>query len=150
MEAVPPAPGSPVAGPVRLEFGDMEITASAAITVDSTSIVYTGYTNSSGNFVGAVRNFVHYLINYMMVNAHFIFSNPVLRHCNLIFTFPWELILHKNDVISSEAAAVGEWTGLHICGYRIVCKRFLFIFARHFLHTICYNVGSPNPSGGLR
>ena len=32
------------------------ITASAAITVDSTSIVYVGYTNSSGNyFLGAVR-----------------------------------------------------------------------------------------------
>ena len=54
VEAVDPASGSPVAGPLRLEFGDTEITASAAITVDSTSIVYTGYTNSSGNFVGAV------------------------------------------------------------------------------------------------
>ena len=31
------------------------ITASAAITVDSTSIVYVGYTNSSGNFIGKVR-----------------------------------------------------------------------------------------------
>ena len=57
MEAIDPAPGSPVAGSVRLEFGDTEITASAAITVDSTSIVYTGYTNSSGNFLGAVRNY---------------------------------------------------------------------------------------------
>ena len=47
--------GLPVAGSVRLEFGNTQITASAAITVDSTSIVYTGYTNSSGNFVGAVR-----------------------------------------------------------------------------------------------
>ena len=55
VEAVDPSPGSPVVGPVRLEFGDTEITASAALTVDSTSIVYTGYTNSSGNFVGAVR-----------------------------------------------------------------------------------------------
>ena len=55
VEAVNPAPGSPVAGPVRLDFGDTEITASAAITVDSTSIVYSGYTNSSGNFLGAVR-----------------------------------------------------------------------------------------------
>ena len=55
VEAVDPAPGSPVAGPVRLDFGDTEITASAAITVDSTSIVYSGYTNSSGNFLGAVR-----------------------------------------------------------------------------------------------
>ena len=50
------APGSPVAGSVRLNFEDTQITASAAITVDSTSIVYTGYTNSSENyFVGAVR-----------------------------------------------------------------------------------------------
>jgi len=30
------------------------ITASAAITVDSTSIVYVGYTNDSGNFIGEV------------------------------------------------------------------------------------------------
>ena len=55
VEAVDPAPGSAVAGSVRLEFGDTQITASAAITVDSTSIIYVGYTNSSGNFVGAVR-----------------------------------------------------------------------------------------------
>ena len=51
-----PAPGSPVDGSRRLEFLDTEITASAAITVDSTSIVYAGYTTGSGNyFVGAVR-----------------------------------------------------------------------------------------------
>ena len=43
-----------VGGSVQLEFDNTEITASAAITVDSTSIVYTGYTNSSGSFVGAV------------------------------------------------------------------------------------------------
>ena len=55
VEAVDPAPGSPVDGPVRLNFEDTQITASAAITVDSTSIVYAGFTNSSGNFVGAVR-----------------------------------------------------------------------------------------------
>jgi len=48
VEAVDPAPGSPVAGSVRLEFGDTQITASAAITVDSTSIINVGYTNSSG------------------------------------------------------------------------------------------------------
>ena len=42
-------------GSVRLEFGNIELTASAAITVDSTSIAYTGYTNSSGYFVGVVR-----------------------------------------------------------------------------------------------
>ena len=42
-------------GSVRLEFENTQITASAAITVDSASIVYTGYTNDSGNFVGAVR-----------------------------------------------------------------------------------------------
>ena len=42
-------------GSVRLEFDDTEITASAAITIDCTSIIYTGYTNSSGNFVGVVR-----------------------------------------------------------------------------------------------
>ena len=47
--------GLPVAGSVQLEFGDTQITSSAAITVDSTSIIYVGYTNSSGNFVGAVR-----------------------------------------------------------------------------------------------
>ena len=37
-----------VDGSVRLEFGDTQITASAAITVDSTSIINVGYTNSSG------------------------------------------------------------------------------------------------------
>ena len=47
--------GLPVVGSVQLEFGDTEITASAALTVDSTSIIYIGYTNGSGNFVGAVR-----------------------------------------------------------------------------------------------
>ena len=47
--------GSPAVGSVQLEFGDTEITASTALTVDSTSIIYVGYTNSSGNFVGAVR-----------------------------------------------------------------------------------------------
>ena len=52
-----------VGGSVRLEFEDTEITASAAITVDSTSIVYTGYTNSSGSFVGAVRAT---LLNYTL------------------------------------------------------------------------------------
>ena len=36
-------PGSPVVGLRLLYFGDTEITASAAITVDSTSIVYVGY-----------------------------------------------------------------------------------------------------------
>ena len=56
VEAADPAPGSPVVGPVQLEFRDTQITASAAITVDSTSIVYTGYTNNSGNFVGAVKS----------------------------------------------------------------------------------------------
>ena len=55
VEAVDPAPGSPVAGSVQLEFGNTQITASAALTVDSTSIIYTGYINSSGYFVGAVR-----------------------------------------------------------------------------------------------
>ena len=55
VEAVDPEPGSPVVGSVRLEFGDTEITASAAVTVGSTSIIYVGYTNSSGYFVGAVR-----------------------------------------------------------------------------------------------
>ena len=53
--AVDPAPWSPVDGPVLLNFEDIQITASAAITVDSTSIIYAGFTNSSGNFVGAVR-----------------------------------------------------------------------------------------------
>ena len=59
VETVDPSPGSPVAGSVQLDFGNTEITASAAITVDSTSIVYTGYTNSSGSFVGAVRNYCY-------------------------------------------------------------------------------------------
>ena len=60
VNAFDPAPGSPVVGSVRLEFGDTQITASAAITVDSTSIVYSNvcYTNSSGSFVGAVRSLV--------------------------------------------------------------------------------------------
>ena len=55
VDAFDPAPGSPVAGSVRLEFGDTQITSSVAITVDSTSIIYVGYTNGSGYFVGAVR-----------------------------------------------------------------------------------------------
>ena len=42
-------------GSVRLEFGDTQITASEAVTFDSTSIIYVGYTNGSGYFVGAVR-----------------------------------------------------------------------------------------------
>ena len=49
------APGYPVSESPRLDFGDTQITASAAITVDSTSIIYIGYTNDSGSFVGAVR-----------------------------------------------------------------------------------------------
>ena len=49
------APGYPVSGSLRLDFGNTKITASAAVTVDSTSIIYAGYTNSSGYFVGAVR-----------------------------------------------------------------------------------------------
>ena len=53
--AVDPAPGSPVDGPVRLNFEDTQITASAAISVDSISMVYAGFTNGSGDFVGAVR-----------------------------------------------------------------------------------------------
>ena len=53
--AVDPAPGSPVDGLVRLDFDDTQITASAAITVDSISMVYAGFTNGSGDFVGAVR-----------------------------------------------------------------------------------------------
>ena len=56
VDAFDPAPGSPVVGSVQLEFGDTQITTSAAITVDSTSIIYVGYTNNSGNFVGAVRS----------------------------------------------------------------------------------------------
>ena len=55
VEAVDPTPGYPVSGSLRLDFGNTQITASAAITVDSTSIIYAGYTNSSGKFVGAVR-----------------------------------------------------------------------------------------------
>ena len=73
VEAVDPAPGSPVAGSVRLDFGDTEITASVAITVDSISIIYAGYTNSSGNFVGAVRSIIT-LDDYAIVNALSIFQ----------------------------------------------------------------------------
>ena len=69
VEAVDPAPGSPVIGPVRLEFEDTQMTASAAITVDSTSIVYMGYTNSSGNFMGAVRNYCYTLDDYAIVHV---------------------------------------------------------------------------------
>ena len=47
--------GLPVAGSVQLDFGDTEITASAALTVDSTSTICVGYTNNSGYFVGVVR-----------------------------------------------------------------------------------------------
>jgi len=55
-QAMASDPGSPVSGSLLMEFGGTEITASGAITVDSTSIVYVGYTNSSGNyFLGAVR-----------------------------------------------------------------------------------------------
>ena len=56
VDAVGSDPGSPVAGSVQLDFGDTQMTASTALTVDSTSIVYVGYTNSSGTFVGVVRN----------------------------------------------------------------------------------------------
>ena len=72
VEAFYPDPGSPVVGPVRLEFGDTELTALAALTVDSTSIIYVGYTNSSGNFVGAVRSLVPTL--KIMLNLLFIFQ----------------------------------------------------------------------------
>ena len=40
VEAVDPVPGYPVGGSLRLNFGNTEITASTAITVDSTSIIY--------------------------------------------------------------------------------------------------------------
>ena len=73
VEAVDPAPGSPVAGSVRLEFGDTQITASAAITVDSISVIYAGYTNSSGNFVELVRSVIT-LDDYAIVNALSIFQ----------------------------------------------------------------------------
>ena len=56
IEALDPStPGYPVGGSPQLDFGNTQITASAALTVDSTSIIYVGYTNSSGSFVGAVR-----------------------------------------------------------------------------------------------
>ena len=55
VRAFDTAPGSPVDGSLRLDFGDTQITALAAITVDDTSVIYAGYTNSSGNFVGPVR-----------------------------------------------------------------------------------------------
>ena len=56
IEALDPrTPGYSVGGSPQLDFRNTQITASAALTVDSTSIIYVGYTNSSGSFVGAVR-----------------------------------------------------------------------------------------------
>ena len=86
VEAANSDPGSPVAGSVQLEFGDIEITASAAITVDSTSIVYTGYTIGNEYFVGAVRIPVS---AFSCTKLTFFFqSNLVLHHCQLISTCP--------------------------------------------------------------
>ena len=116
--------GLPVVGSVQLDFGDTEITASAALTVDSTSIIYVGYTNSSGNFVGVVR--ISLYTKTFKIHEIVLVSKSVVPHHYYftISTFPWpgKFFLHKNDVISCESAAVGEWTGLHICGYRIICK----------------------------
>ena len=74
VEAVDPAPGSPVGGSLRLNFGNTEITASTAITVDSTSIIYAGYTNGSGlYFVGAVR--INLGMLKIMYDSFYLFSS---------------------------------------------------------------------------
>ena len=70
--------GLPVVGSVQLEFGDTEITASAALTVDSTSIVYVGFTNNSGYFVGVVR--IKYTITSKIYENGFWLPNLVLHH----------------------------------------------------------------------
>ena len=72
-------------GSVRLEFGDTQITASAAITVDSTSVIYAGYTNGSGYFVGAVRiklNFIEGFIIILLMS----FQLLVPHHFHLVST----------------------------------------------------------------
>ena len=69
VRAFDPAPGSPVDGSLQLDFGDTRITASAAIAVDDTSVIYAGYTNSSGNFVGAVR--FSYLLTFVLKLIYF-------------------------------------------------------------------------------
>ena len=126
--------GLPVVGSVQLDFGDIEITASAAITVDSTSIIYVGYTNSSGNFVGAVRTKTYTTTSIRFIKMVLVSKSIVPHHYYFnISTFPWpgKFLLYKNDVISCETAAVGKWTGLHVCGYRIICKCSVSIF-RHY------------------
>ena len=55
-------------------------------------------------------------------------SNPVLHHCNHIFTWSGGFILHKNDVVSCETVGAGEWIGLHIYGYGIICKCLVLVF----------------------
>ena len=69
VRAFDTAPGSPVDGSLRLDFGNTQITALAAITVDDTSVIYAGYTNSSGNFMGAVRNYCYTLDDYAIVHV---------------------------------------------------------------------------------
>ena len=113
VEARAPAPGYPVAGSQRLDSGGTVITASAAITVDSTSIVYVGYTNSSGNyFLGAERISLAIHILYVTYNTLYI---PSSHHVYHIFTSPRKCILYKHYVICCETTTMANWTRLHIC-----------------------------------
>ena len=107
VEAVDPAPGSPVGGSLRLDFGNTVITASTAITVDSTSIIYTGYTNSSGNYVGVVRINLG-MLKIMYDSFHLFSSTSSSTHFHLKFTWPRKSILHAQYDISCETAAVEE------------------------------------------
>ena len=89
-------PGSPVAGSVRLNFEDTQITASAAITVDSTSIIYAGYTNDSGNyFVGAVSiplsgysctKFTSFFVFFKPMQFYITATSFLLTHGNSFYT----------------------------------------------------------------
>ena len=50
------------------------------------------------------------------------FYHLVPYHFYLIFPWTRKSILHQQYVISCEAAAVGEWTTVYICGYSIVSR----------------------------
>ena len=79
VDAAGSDPGSPVAGSVQLDFGDTPMTASTAITLDSTSIVYVGYTNTSGTFVGVVRNLSQFrLVQTVYLHSSFKSSSTSL------------------------------------------------------------------------
>jgi len=120
-----PAPGSPVVGSPLLDFGDTEITASAAITVDSTSIVYVGYTNGSGNyFLGAVS--IKLLRVYYCLHLLYPFNFLVPHHgCHPTFTSPRKCILYQRYVVSHKTTALAKWTELHIRSHGIVSEYFM-------------------------